>query len=373
MMCAAPATSATVPLGLSELFLCGERPPARWRRGYGDTINLANNELRHPRAESLIRQAVAGLDPSAWVEYPDYAQFRCRFAELLGLAEELVFFTAGSDQSYRTLFQLFGRVGRTVVTQLPNYSQLFEYAALLGLRVRGVPYRLDRGFDVEKILDAIEDSEPGSIVAVSNPNGPTGHWWSPDQIHRVSRACLERRCLLIVDEVYAAYAPVSALLELSGQPHVVVVQSFSKAYGLAGARLAVNFCGDPRISDAVQSWNVSNPVSGPTLVVAAEMLAFADQFAEIHAELIASRAAVNSGLRRFLGGTTVQGEGNFSAIRCQSTSDAERFADGVASKGFTIRRLDGFGLPDWVRVTAADRETTTRFLDAARAVSEDWR
>ncbi|WP_280475645.1 aminotransferase class I/II-fold pyridoxal phosphate-dependent enzyme [Nocardia asiatica] len=367
----APAT-ATVPRWLDELFLSGVRPAARWRRSYGGTVNLANNELRHPLVESLIRRAVDKLDPRAWVGYPDYGQFRSRFAELLGIVEPSVFFTAGSDQSYRALFQLFGRDGRTVVTQVPNYSQLFEYASLLRMQVRSVPYRLDRGFDVEDMLEAIEDAEAGSIVAVSNPNGPTGHWWSPDQLLRVARVCLERRCLLVVDEAYAAYAPASALSTLYGQPHVVIVQSFSKAYGLAGARLAVNVCGDPRIADAVQAWNVSNPVSGPTLAVAAEMLTLADQFADVHAELIASRGAMNQGLRLFLDGVTVPGEGNFSAIRCRSIIDAERFADGVASKGFSIRRLDGFGLPDWVRVTAADHKTTTDFLDLARTVTEGW-
>lgn len=365
--------TATAPPWLSEFFLPMGGPAAQWRHGYRETVNLANNELRHPGVAALIRQAGAEVDPIRWVGYPSYGDFRSRFAELLGLTEQSLFLTAGSDQSYRALLQVFGRPGRIVVTQTPNYVQLFDYARLLGLRISGIPYRRGGSFDLGEMLDAIASAGPGSIVAVSNPNGPTGYWWNSEQLRLLANTCLEHRCLLIMDEAYAAYAPETALPMACEYPHVVVMQSFSKAYGLAGARFAVNICGDYRIADAVQSWNVSNPISGPTLTIAARMLEERDRFAAVHSELNASRTLVSDTLSALLGGIAMPSAGNFATIRCPSVSAAERFTTRVGSRGFAIRRLNGFGLPDLVRVTAADADTTAGFLDIAHDVSGDLR
>ncbi|MFJ7257414.1 pyridoxal phosphate-dependent aminotransferase [Streptomyces sp. NPDC098085] len=362
------------PDWIDELFLgttTGVR--AQWRQRVGGTVNLANNEMRHPRVEELIVEAVRKLHSAHWNSYPDYAYERSRFAEIMGVPAEQLLFTAGSDQTYLAVFRALTRPGTHLLTQLPNYQQIFPYAELAGLTVRGVDYRPGAGFPLDALLDAVARMPPGSLVTVSNPNGPTGAWWSADELTFLVDACAERRCLLLIDETYGAFAPETVLRRAVDWPHVLVVQSFSKGYGLAGARLAVCVCGSTEVADHIQRWNVSNPVSGPSLQVAAELALRQDELRAIHAELESSRTRLREEVPGLVGGWAETSWGNFVPVRCPDQRSAARTVEGLARRGFAIRHLERFGLPKHIRISTADLATTERLLRSLQETVHDVR
>lgn len=350
---------------LRELFLQaddGVRP--HWRRDPGVRVNLANNEMRHPTVSRLIAEAAARLTDADWRSYPDYAAQREHFAAELGVPPGSLLFTAGSDQTYRALLQAFRG---PLVTQRPNYSQIFDYAALLGIPVRTVAHRPGEGFRFEEFLAAVRSCPPGSVATVSNPNGPTGAWWPVGELTELAEECGRRRCLLVVDEAYAAFAPESFLPLAPRWPHVVVVRSFSKAYGMAGARLAVAVCGSAAVADHVQRWNVTNPVSGPALRVGADLVGRREEFAAVYAELAAARRLLAEAAPGPLGGVAEPSWGNFVPIRCPDPTEADRRVAALAARGYGIRHLGRFGLPGYLRISTADLPTVRGLLDALRA------
>src|SRR5204863_7811241 len=146
------------------------------------------------------------------------------------------------------------------------------------------------GFDLEVLLDRVGAAPAGSIVTVSNPNGPTGQWWNAGQIRRLLRRAAERHCLVFLDEAYADFAPQSLLAECLRWNHAVVVRSASKGLGLAGGRLAVGVGSTPDVVRHLQRWNVTNPVSGPTLRIAVFLLSRPSVLAEVHGEVRSARA-----------------------------------------------------------------------------------
>ncbi|EPH46685.1 putative Histidinol-phosphate aminotransferase [Streptomyces aurantiacus JA 4570] len=364
--------AADAPEWIRDLFLtqAGEVQPY-WRSRVGGAVNLANNEMRHPRVEELIRAAAARLLPEDWTSYPDYVRARAQFAELLGVPADRLLFTAGSDQTYRAVFQALTAPGTQVITQVPNYEQIFPYAALGGLSVHGVAHRPGTGFPLPAFLDAVSRAAPGSLVTVSNPNGPTGAWWPPHDLEALVDACAARRCLLLIDEAYGAFAPATVLNLAPRRPHVVVVQSFSKAFGLAGARLAVCVCGSPEVADHIQRWNVTNPVSGPALAVAADLAGRVTEMADVYAELAASRARLRELVPELVGGRAEESFGNFQPVRCPDADTAARCVAGLAKRGFAIRHLVRFGLPEYIRISTADLQTTDRLITALEQTVRD--
>jgi histidinol-phosphate aminotransferase len=342
---------------------------AHWRRSGLARVNLANNEMCHTAVARLLADAVAALGPEDWISYPDYASARDRFARLLTVPSAGLLLTAGSDQAYRAVFHAFAAPGRVLLTQRPNYAQIFPYAVLTGLTVECVDYRPGEGFRLAEFLAAIRRLPPGSLVAVSNPNGPTGAWWAPEEVAALAGACAAHEHLLVVDEAYAAYAPERVFHRAARWPQAIVLRSFSKEYGLAGTRLAVCVCGSAEVADHIQRWNVTNPVSGPALRVGHGLARLTGEFAGIHAELKASRDRLAAELPRLIGGTAEPSQGNFVPVRCATREEAQDCVAGLAARGYAVRHLDRFGLPLHVRVSTADKETTDGLLGALGAVA----
>jgi histidinol-phosphate aminotransferase len=343
---------------------------ARWRRRSTEQVNLANNEMRHPALAPQIAEAIGSLPARAWTAYPDYALERERYGGQLGVSPGHLLFTAGSDQAYRAVLQAFAAPGRALLTQRPNYDQILPYAALTGFTVHGVDYRPGEGFAVDEFLAAIRRLSPGSIVAVSNPNGPTGAWWPAADLSVLVEACARHQHLLVLDEAYAAYAPTQAFRQARQWPHVIIVRSFSKEFGLAGTRLAVCVCGSTRVADYLQRWNLTNPVSGPALHIGRELAASTGAFAAIHAELNESRRRLSAELPALMGGLAEPSEGNFVPVRCASPEAAAHWVAALSRCGYAIRHLAMFGLPRHLRVSAADGRTVDDLLARVRAVAE---
>ncbi len=100
-----------------------------------------------------------------------------------------------------------------------------------------MPYVADRE-DLNGLLEAVK-RENAPLVYFANPDNPMGSWWDADSIIAFARA-LPETCLMILDEAYSETAPagsVPAMEALIDQPNVLRMRTFSKAYGLAGARI----------------------------------------------------------------------------------------------------------------------------------------
>ena len=345
----------------------GVSPEGR-RRDPG-LVNLANNELHHPRLAALIRRATGTISERDWHAYPDYGRACAVLGDLLSVPAGQVLVTAGSDDAYKAVLEAFAEPGTVVVTQAPNYSQLAVYATLFGADVWPVPYG-PGGFDLEVLLDRVGSAPAGSIVSVSNPNGPTGQWWDPPQMRRLLRRTAERRCLLFLDEAYADFAPQSLLAECLRWDHAVVVRSASKGLGLAGGRLAVCVASVPEVARHLQRWNVTNPVSGPTLRIAEFLLSRPTVLAEVHGEVRSARGRLAAEVASVLTLEPAAGEGNFVVFRAAGPVAAERAVAAFADEGFAVRHLARFGLPEHLRISVVDETTADRVVAAAGRIAD---
>lgn len=201
------------------------------------------------------------------------------------------------------------------------------------------------------------------VVALANPNNPTGTWLAGEDIARLARELLPG-VLLLVDEAYAEFAIApwqTALPHCAPDAEVAVVRTFSKAYGLAGAR--VGWCLAPTATvEALHA--LRTPFKTTTGAIEAARAALGDQdwLEEVVAHVTTERRWLRDQLRA-LGLDVAPSMGNFLLVPLCSPLRAMSWTRSTDLAGLRLRRLQPYGLPHAVRVTIGTREQHQVLLD----------
>jgi histidinol-phosphate aminotransferase len=328
-----------------------------WRKqSHGDVLNLASNEFVHPVVDRIARDVLAGLDARTVTGYPFHGGLVERLAAHTGVRGDQLMITAGSDDAIKILADALFRTTGRLVLQEPNYELVRQYALLRLVAVTPVATREDRRFHLEDFRAAIARTGP-ACVYLSNPNGPLGTCLTLDELHALAGCCADAGCLLFVDEAYVPYNGFDHAPLLDAHDCVVLVRSFSKSYGVPGARLGVVMA-HPDVIKYLRPWQGANPVSGMT---AAVMLGFLDRAPELAAarqEIVETRdwfaRAVVAALPSW---TALPSHANFVNFTTDETPAT--WARWLLERGIRVRAMD-YGC---LRVTIADRRRMDRLLD----------
>lgn len=175
--------------------------------------------------------------------YPDPLQekLKSRISDLKNVPARNIFLGNGSDEAIDLLIRIFCEPGQDHILILPPTYGMYQVAAdIAGVEVRKVP--LDQNFqpDVAAIHRATEPNT--KILFLCSPNNPTGNMADPAIIRQIAE---QFPGIVVVDEAYIdfTHTPGSITL-LSEFPKLVVLQTLSKAWGLAGIRLGMAFAGE---------------------------------------------------------------------------------------------------------------------------------
>jgi histidinol-phosphate aminotransferase len=179
--------------------------------------------------------------------YPDPYQdeLRTALAKYKKIAASRIFFGNGSDEPIDLLMRAFCRPGLDhIITQPPTYSMYGISAAINDIQVKQLPLHPDFQCDTE-ILKGQVDSLT-RIVFFCSPNNPSGNVMKREAIESILEL---NQCLVVVDEAYIDFADEPSFIHsLDKFPNLVVLQTFSKAWGLAAARLGVLFANEEVIA-----------------------------------------------------------------------------------------------------------------------------
>lgn len=218
-----------------------------------------------------------------------------RLAELYGVSADRLLPGRGSDESIDLLLRGFCRAGiDNVVICPPTFGMYAVAARIQGALVREVPLHADQGYalDPDAVLAACD--ERTRIVFLCSPNNPTGNAMDPAGIDKLLRA-LAGRALVAVDEAYIEFSGDASLTRrLQEFPHLVVLRTLSKAYGLAGARVG-SLLGAPELIDLLAK--VIPPYSIPQLTIEAVLATLAPPQVAIQRERVRQVRAERERLR----------------------------------------------------------------------------
>lgn len=221
-----------------------------------------------------------------------------RLAELYGVRADQLLPGRGSDESIDLLLRGFCRAGiDNVIICPPTFGMYAVAARIQGAEVREVPLRAEQGFalDADAVLAACDANT--RVVFLCTPNNPTGNAVDPAAIEKLLTA-LAGRAIVAVDEAYIEFSgDVSLTTRLAAFPHLVVLRTLSKAFGLAGARVG-SLIASPEIVSLLAK--VIPPYSIPQLTIEAVLNTLAPTQLAIQrervAQIVKERARLQAGL-----------------------------------------------------------------------------
>ncbi|MBP5856562.1 pyridoxal phosphate-dependent aminotransferase [Marivibrio halodurans] len=206
------------------------------RRGAPFRARLGANESAFgvsPKAEAAMREAAADV---AWYGDAESWELKQALAEAHGVPTEAIVIGAGIDGLLGVLVRAIVEPGTPVVTSHGAYPTFNYHVNGHGGRLEFVPYRDDR--EDWRGLAARAEAVSAPLVYFSNPDNPMGTWWPAAEVQQLIAAIPEGR-ILVLDEAYCDFAPPEALPPIDvTDRRVVRMRTFSKAHGMAGARIA---------------------------------------------------------------------------------------------------------------------------------------
>jgi histidinol-phosphate aminotransferase len=323
-------------------------------------IKLASNETVHgplPGVRAAIDKAVDSVN-----RYPDngYVELREQLAKHVDFAPEHIAAGAGSVSLCQQLIQITSSVGDEVIFGWRSFEVYPLQVRVAGATAVQVPLT-DHTFDLDAMLAAVTDRT--RLIFVCNPNNPTGTVVDPDALARFV-AAVPSDILIAIDEAYVEYIRDGLLPDSLGlaraYPNVVVLRTFSKAYGLAGLRVGYAV-GDPDVITALGKVYVPFTATSISQAAAIASLGAADELLARTDAVVAERVRVSAALRD-AGFVFPPSQANFVWLPL-----AERTLDFVEQAANARVLVRPYGT-DGVRVTIGAAEEN----DALLAFARDW-
>ena len=327
----------------------------------GVSYKLSSNENPFPPLPGVLEAAHRACERMN--RYPDLAgtELVKALAARFGVGEDEIGLGTGSVGVLYTLLQAMVGEGDEVVYAWRSFEAYPIAVQLTGARGVQVPLAPGAVHDLDAMLQAITPDT--KVIMVCTPNNPTGPAVDHDQL----AAFIEQvpdHIMIMVDEAYVEFgtAPQRARpLELR-RDNVVILRTFSKAYGLAGFR--VGFCiAAPMVVDAVRAASLPFGVSIPAQAAAVASLEAEDELLQRVQTLITERERLLAGMRD-LGFEVPDSQANFVWLR--AGDDTERYDNLFTSAGLVTRAFAD-GTPDaGLRITVGEPEANALVLDALR-------
>lgn len=329
-------------------------------------LNLKSCELLHPAVVEWSRRALATVDPLDVVAYPLVDEARGAVAGLFGRSTDEVLLTPGTDYAIRIVSEgLCAPAGRLVVAAT-HYESWTRYATHYGFRLDAVTPAPGGAMDLERLAERLVGG-PRAVVVVTNPDGCSGQLFGRAELDRLAATVASHGSVLVVDTCYLAFAADGeATVEgLRGAPHVVRIQSFSKSFGLAGARVGAVLA-DPSVVSYLSRWYPEGIVNGAALTLLVAAIRDVAMFRDVWADVRRQRAALAESLPTTGLGLAPRPSGaNFVTFDGDPATTDALYRD-LLSSGIRTRLLNGLpGFDGSIRIATPDASAVDRVVAVA--------
>ena len=320
---------------------------------------------------STARDEYQGGDISVWLDanespydngvnrYPDphQKQLKQALAHLKGVDTAQIFVGNGSDEAIDLCFRIFCEPGQdNVVAIAPTYGMYGVAAAINNVAVREVPLDAETyALNVDHMLAAVD--EHTRLMWVCSPNNPTGNAFELADLERLAN---NFNGILVVDEAYADFSEKGSMLSvLDKHPNLVVLQTLSKAWGMAGLRLGLAFAAEP-IAQLFARVKYPYNVNGATQQEVMRRLETEPHDAHV-AEVVAQRQMLAKALSDLACVVKVfESDANFLLVM---VTDADKIYDQLVAEGIIVRnRNKVVGCEGCLRLTVGTPHENQRLL-----------
>ncbi|RYZ56149.1 MAG: histidinol-phosphate transaminase [Sphingobacteriales bacterium] len=346
-----------------------------------DINNLQRENIRNLKPYSTARdeykgQASVFLDANEnaygsplaknYNRYPDPLQLDLKDAisKIKGVPIENTFLGNGSDEAIDLLYRAFCEPGKDNVIILPPTYGMYEVSANINnVEIRKVNLLPNFQLDLEGIAEAIDENT--KLIFICSPNNPTGNSIIRTDIETV---LANFNGLVVIDEAYINYAKQRTFIkELTEYPNLVVMQTFSKAWGLAALRLGMAFAARPVI-DVLNKVKPPYNINQATQDIALEALSNIQQVNEWITTTVNERDQLSESLATLdIVKKVYPSDANFILVE---VAEALKTYDYLVELGIIIRDRSKVTLCEGcLRITIGTRQENETLLNALKAMS----
>jgi len=337
--------------------------------GISNSVKLASNENPlgpSPKAVEAIRRLADGIN-----FYPDGGGYALsqRIADEHGLKAENITLGNGSNDILELITRAYLTPQQSAVFSEHSFAVYPIVVQAVGARAnvaKALPEdhaTMPLGHDAHAMLDSIDTDT--RIIFIANPNNPTGTWLEPDVLDDMFRQ-IHDDVIIVLDLAYTEYMsrelrpPINAWLEK--YPNLVITQTFSKVYALAGLRIGYALS-NPEIAGVLN--RVRQPFNTNLLAQAAALASLDDR------DHVLASVALNEQGKAFLqqsfdliGLKYLPSMGNFIAVNVRQ--DGVALYQKLLREGVIVRPVANYAMPEYLRVTIGTADQNVRFIDALK-------
>ncbi|MCC5941229.1 MAG: histidinol-phosphate transaminase [Balneolaceae bacterium] len=330
---------------------------------------LASNENRlgySPLVKNAITDAMEYIQ-----DYPDPVsqKLRKKLALLNGVNEEEILITAGSESLISVICRTLFKQGEYAITADATFVGFFVQAGVRGVHVEKIPVTKTFKFDIDGILKAIKAD--AKLVYIANPNNPTGTYLTKSE-YKYLIDNLPDDVLLIADEAYFEYAKdiddYPSALDYR-KKNVILLRTFSKAFGLAGLRVGYGIADAELITQMSKTRLTFEPT---TLAQAAAFVALDDT--EFIKKSVQRVTEGRERLYTFFDENDIEyvkSISNSVLMVCNDAESAAKISQAMLEQGVILRRTQAFGLPHCIRITIGTEEEMEHFERSFLTITEE--
>lgn len=333
--------------------------------GLEHVIKMSSNENPYGPSPKVF-EAINAEMPNLYM-YPErsFIEIKEAIAELNGVDARNIAVGHGSETIIQMIPQLFVNPQDEVIVSGTSYDRHAEASMLMDAKIVRVPAK-NHGFDLEAMADAITDKT--KLVWLCNPNNPTGTIFRGPELKKFM-ARIPKHVVIIFDEAYIEFADdpefVSGLAYFkNGNNNVIILRTFSKAYGMAGIRLAYGIM-DTEVKQAIDI--IKEPFNLGRIPIVTGLAAIKDQeWLQSCVEKTLKEKYFLYNELAALGLEVIPTNANFIMIDVKQ--DGKELFNRLARKGIIARPGNAWGYQNHIRVTLGTHEDNLAFLKALKEV-----
>jgi histidinol-phosphate aminotransferase len=332
-----------------------------------ELVRLGANESAFGPSPKAIAAMSAELPRLSWYGDPESLDLRDALAAKHRCASEQIVVTAGIDDVMGLAVRAFVAPGEPALTTRGTYPTFLYHVVGYGGRPVYAAYRADGTLDLQNLLD-LSARELPKVVYLANPDNPSGSFIGRREMARFYDA-LPHDCLLLLDEAYADFVEESDLLPPVFEDRIVRLRTFSKAYGMAGARIGYALATQQNIG-TFQKIRLHYGINRNAQIGALASLED-DAFREYVVDETALAREDYYRLAAELGAACIESRTNFVCVDMGTAPRAVEVMNELLLRGVWVRKPGAPPLDSYIRVSAGTEPMRRAFAHALRGVLRD--
>jgi len=265
----------------------------------------------------------------------------------------------GSDQILDLILSNFASKETKVLTSNPTFGFFEERCKLYDIPLFAIPFSDDMTLNIE---DFLKQSKNADILYLDSPNNPTGFQFPKNQLQKLIKSFSG---LVIIDEAYGEFSEFSLSNMVKTQDNLIVVQTLSKSFGLAGIRLGYFIASKKFTESFMNVLQYPYPVSTITIESGIEALEKSNVMKDTIDNIKTERKRIIETLKKYDAFEVFDSKANF--VLFDAHGAYKRVYSALSEQGISIRKLGKIGNHDGcLRVTIGTKEMNSKFLLAIR-------